>query len=61
MKFNDYLTVKQAAEYLGVARGTLRHWERQNKIKSHRSPMSNYRLYKKEELQEILDQIKKKL
>jgi len=58
-KVDEYLTVKEAAEYLGISPNTLRNWDRDGKIPVHRHPMSNYRLFKKEDLQEVLRQIEK--
>lgn len=54
LNFSDYLTIKEAAKFLGVVPNTLRNWERDGKIKPFRSPMSNYRLYKKSDLKELL-------
>jgi DNA (cytosine-5)-methyltransferase 1 len=52
-----YLTVKEAAEFLGVAPNTIRNWDRDGRIPVYRHPISNYRLFKKEDLQEVLRQI----
>ena len=46
-KIIDYLTIQQAAQFLGVAPNTLRNWERGNKITPYRNPLNRYRLYKK--------------
>ena len=53
----DYLTIKEAAEYLGVSRMTLRRWDNAGKLKAKRHPMNRYRLYRKADL----DQLKKKI
>ena len=53
----QFLTVKQAAEFLGVAPNTLRNWDRDRKIPVYRHPISNYRLFKRDDLQEVLQQI----
>ena len=50
---DDFLTVSEAAEYLGVSPNTLRNWGRDGKIPEHRHPINNYRLYKKADLKEI--------
>ena len=44
------LTVKQAAEILGVASNTVRSWGAAGKIPEYRHPINDYRLYKREEL-----------
>lgn len=54
----DYLTIKAAAELLGVTPNTLRNWEKSNKISTSRHPLNRYRLYKKEELEQLLANIK---
>jgi len=59
-KINEYLNVKQAAEFLGVASLTLRRWEKQGKIKVTRNPMNNYRVYTKEGLEELLEILSRK-
>jgi len=53
----EFLTVKQAAEFLGVAPNTLRNWDRDQKIPVYRHPISNYRLFKRDDLEEVLQQI----
>lgn len=54
-KVKDYLTVAEAADFLGIAANTLRNWTTSGKIKAYRSPLNNYRLYKKEELESFLN------
>ncbi len=56
-KLSDYLRISEAAEYLGVAPNTLRNWERAGKIVAHRHPVNAYRLFKREELDALLDQV----
>lgn len=56
-KLRDFLTIKRAAEYLGVSRNTLRNWGRERKIKERRNPLNRYRLYKKADLDRLLDAI----
>ena len=56
-KLQEYMTIKQAAEYLGVVPNTLRNWGRQGKIKERRNPVNGYRLYKKAELDRLLRSI----
>ena len=53
-KLNDYLSVGQAAEYLGVSKDTLRRWDRSGKLTAHRHPVTHFRLYLKEDLDAIL-------
>ena len=53
----DFLRISEAAEYLGVSPNTLRNWENAGKIASHRHPVNGYRLFKKEDLDELLKQL----
>lgn len=52
-----YLTVKQAAEYLGVAPNTVRNWDRDGKITVYRHPISRYRLFKEADLRALIEQL----
>jgi MerR family transcriptional regulator, copper efflux regulator len=56
-KISEYLTVKEAAEYLGVSVATLRNWDRSEKLKASRHPVNGYRLYDQRDLQRILEEI----
>jgi len=53
----DYLTVSEAAEYLGVSAATLRNWDRAGKVQAVRHPVNGYRLYRKEELANLLKKV----
>lgn len=59
-KISDYLNILEAAELLGVDPATLRNWEKQKKIKVYRNPINKYRLYDREELEQLLKDIGKK-
>lgn len=48
---NDYLTVKEAAEYLSVSAQTLRRWDKSGKLTPSRHLSSGYRYYKRAELE----------
>ncbi len=47
---NEYLTLSEAAEYIGKSKETLRRWDREGKLTAIREPMSNYRVYKREQV-----------
>jgi DNA repair protein RadD len=49
----DYLTVQQAARYLGVSSQTLRRWDAEGKLKSVRHPGNDYRYYKRADLEPL--------
>ena len=55
-RLNEFLRVSDAAEYLGVSPNTIRNWENAGKIAAHRHPVNGYRLFKQEELDDILNQ-----
>lgn len=54
MNIRDYLTIREAAAFLGVSPNTLRNWERAGKISTHRHPLNGYRLYKQADLEALL-------
>ena len=59
INLQNYLRIKQAAEYLGVSESTLRNWGRNGKITTYRHPISRYRLYKKADLEGLLKEIER--
>lgn len=56
-KMNEYLSIKQASEFLGVTPNTLRNWEKAKKLQVCRNPLNQYRLYGKEDLEQLLKNI----
>jgi len=56
-KLKQYITIKEAASYLGVTPNTLRNWGASGKIRERRHPINNYRLYKKMDLDRLVRQI----
>ena len=55
-----YLTIKEAAEILGVTPLTLRNWDKSGKLRAYRNPINNYRLYKVEDIELFLRKIESK-
>jgi hypothetical protein len=51
---SEYLTVGEAAEFLGVSPWTLRNWDKTGKLKPRRHPKNGYRIYRHEDLAAIL-------
>ena len=58
-KLDAYLTIKEAAEFLGVSTNTLRNWGRDGKVPMHRNPINGYRLFKRSDLEQLLSEIEK--
>lgn len=56
-KLDQYLRIKDAAEYLGVSPNTLRNWGRSGKLTERRHPMNGYRLYATKELDALLSKV----
>ncbi len=46
----EYYSISEVAETLGKSKETLRRWDREGKLCAVREPISNYRVYKKEQL-----------
>lgn len=59
LRLDEFLTVKDAAEFLGVSPNTIRNWGREAKIPEHRHPINNYRLYRREDLERLLKPLQK--
>jgi MerR family transcriptional regulator, copper efflux regulator len=53
----QYLTIKQASSILGVSPLTLRNWDKNGKLKALRHPMNNYRVYRVEDLEKVIEEI----
>lgn len=58
MKLSDYMTIKEASEFIGVCEMTLRRWDAAGKLNSKRHPANRYRLYKKSDLEKFLRKVK---
>jgi len=50
MVTKNYYSLAEASEVLGKSKETLRRWDRQGKLTAVREPISNYRIYQKEQL-----------
>jgi DNA (cytosine-5)-methyltransferase 1 len=47
---NEYMTLSETSEYIGKSKETLRRWDKEGKLLAVREPMSNYRVYKKSDV-----------
>jgi excisionase family DNA binding protein len=52
-----YVRVQEAAKILGVAPNTVRAWGAAGKIPEFRHPVNGHRLYRRDDLAKILQQI----
>lgn len=52
-----FITIKRAASLLGVTPLTLRNWDKNGKLSTSRHPMSNYRIYKTEDIEKLMRDI----
>ena len=52
-----YITIKEASGILGVSPLTLRNWDKNGKLKALRHPMNNYRVYRMEDLEKVIEEI----
>jgi DNA (cytosine-5)-methyltransferase 1 len=47
---DKYYSISEVADLLSVSKETLRRWDKNGKLTAVREPMSNYRVYRKEQL-----------
>lgn len=52
----EYLSISEVADLLGKSKEAIRRWDNAGKLQALREPMSNYRVYKKEQLK-IFDEL----
>jgi len=57
MRKEGFVKVKEAARMLGVCPNTVRAWGAEGKIPEYRHPVNSYRLYKRDELEQILEDL----
>ncbi len=50
---SDYLSISETAKLLNKSTKTLRRWDEEGKLTAVREPMSNYRVYKKVEVEAL--------
>lgn len=50
---SEYLSLSETAELLGKNKETLRRWDREGKLTAVREPMSNYRVYRKSDVEDL--------
>jgi predicted site-specific integrase-resolvase len=52
--FENCVRVGEAALILGVTTKTLRNWDRSGKVAARRHPVNGYRIYLREELEDLV-------
>ncbi|MDW7695667.1 DNA (cytosine-5-)-methyltransferase [Flammeovirgaceae bacterium SG7u.111] len=50
----EYLTLSETAKLVGKSKETLRRWDKEGILNAVREPVSNYRVYKKSDVQTLL-------
>ena len=55
MVIKNYYSLSEAAEVLGKSKETLRRWDRDGKLDAVREPVSNYRVYRKEDINSLIE------
>lgn len=50
---NEYLSLSEVSELIGKSKETLRRWDREGKLSAFREPMSNYRMYKRQQVETL--------
>lgn len=56
---SDYIHSAEAAEYLGIHHNTNRKWAARGELPVHRNPVNGYRLFKRDDLDDLSEQVEK--
>lgn len=49
----EYLSLSEASEIIGKSKETLRRWDREGKLTAFREPISNYRVYRRDQVETL--------
>jgi excisionase family DNA binding protein len=60
-KLSEYVLTAEAAEILGVSENTVRAWAGEGRIPVTRNPANGYRLFRRQDLDPFLQDIKKSI
>ncbi len=52
-----YLSLSEASELIGKSKETLRRWDREGRLNAVREPISNYRVYRKDDIQSFMGEL----
>ena len=61
MSKKKYYSLAEASELLGKSKATLRRWDKEKKLLAVREPISNYRVYRKKDVDHILKSFERTL
>ena len=50
---SEYLTISETAKLLNKSTKTLRRWDEEGKLTAVREPMSNYRVYRRNDVETL--------
>jgi DNA (cytosine-5)-methyltransferase 1 len=53
MVMNEYLTLSEVSEMIGKSKETLRRWDREGRLTALREPVSNYRVYRRTQVEAL--------
>jgi DNA (cytosine-5)-methyltransferase 1 len=53
---NEFMTLSEVSEYIEKSKETLRRWDKEGKLSAVREPISNYRVYKKTEVDSLFSE-----
>lgn len=53
----EYLSLSEASELIGKSKETLRRWDRDGRLNAVREPISNYRVYRKDDIQLLMGEL----
>ena len=53
------ISIKKASDLLGVTPLTLRNWDKKGKLTALRHPINNYRVYRREDIERLIEEIGK--
>lgn len=52
-----YVSIKKAADMLGVSPLTLRNWDKKGTLVAYRNPLNNYRVYRADQIELFLRRV----
>jgi len=57
MVMNNYLSLAETAEIIGKSKETLRRWDNEGILNAVREPVSNYRVYRKDDVENLMGKL----